>query len=102
MLAHPFVEEHEAVVIGAVAHEITARIAERRDILGPFRALAHIVAIGDAKAEFFGIEAHAVFHPDSVQTEVTQTADLERPLEEHAADVVGGHGCLDHIRLLVT
>ena len=95
VVEHPLVEEHEGVVVRPVAHEVAAGVAEVV-ALGRPRHLAEIQDVRVLEAEEVAVEVARLVHPDRVEAEVAEPPDLERPLQQHAADVeaiaVGCHG----------
>ena len=99
-LAHLAVEEHEAMMVGAVAHEVPARIPHAGDVGRVLRTRSKIEPIGDAVAQILGVEFQARFHLERVEPEVADAAHLERPFEQHAANIVRCRARFDHARAL--
>ncbi len=95
MVHHLLVEEHERVVIRAVAHEVAERIAEV-DVLREPRRLREVESVGHVEAEELRVELDALGELVDVEPEVPEPADLERPGQGHAANVEalgdGRHG----------
>ncbi len=74
------------MVVAAIAHEITLAVSHRGELLG-LKALRVIADIGDAKTEQIGVEAIRRVHIHHVEAEVAESADFERSIEQHAADI---------------
>src|SRR5262249_58155699 len=90
---HLLVEEHERVVIRAVAHEVAARIAEVPVLREPGR-LREVERVGEPEAEQVRIELNALHELEDVEPEVAEPPDLEGPRKHHASDIVAlGRGC---------
>ena len=81
-----FREQHHRVVVGAVAHEITLR-PEIPVLREPWRA-REIGEVGDLEAEQVAVELATLLELVEVETEMPEPADLERPVEQKAADIV--------------
>jgi hypothetical protein len=86
VVQHLLVEEHEGVVVGSVAHEVAARIAEVV-ALGRPRHLAEVQDVGVLEAEEVAVEIPRLVHPDRVEAEVAEPPDLERSRQQHATHV---------------
>src|SRR5262249_26260954 len=90
---HLFVEEHERVMIRAVAHEVAPRIAEIR-VLGEPGRLREVERVGEPEAEQVRVELDALRELEDIEPEVAEPPELEGPRQHHASDVVAlGDGC---------
>jgi hypothetical protein len=87
MVHHPLREQDESVVVGAVAHEIAARIVEMGVLREP-RGPREIESVGSGKSEQIAIEFAALRQFLDIEPEMAETADFERPRQVYAADVV--------------
>ena len=87
MVHDPLREQHKGVVVGPIAHEITARIAEIGVLRKPRRP-REIERIGGGKAEQVAIEFAAFRQFFDIEPEMAEAADLERPLQVNPADIV--------------
>ena len=83
----PLREQHKGVVVGPVAHEIAARVAEIGILREPRRA-REIECVGSRKAEQVAIELAALGQFLDIEPEMAEAADLERPLQVYPADIV--------------
>src|SRR5207253_3200798 len=87
------VEEHERVVIRAIAHEVAERIAEVGVLREP-RRLREVERVGHVEAEELRVELDALGELVHVESEVAEPPDLERTREGDAADnVTLSDGC---------
>ena len=87
MVHDPLREEHKGVMVRPVAHEITARVAEIGILREPGRP-REVERIGGGKAEQVAIKLAAFRQLLDVEPEMTEAADLERPLQVYPADTV--------------
>ena len=90
------VEQHEGVVVAAVAREEAARVAETLQLLGDGMRAPKSRLVGDHEAEQVDVEVARRVDVDDVEAEVAQAADLERAVEQHSADVVSRLRCKCH------
>ena len=72
------VEEHERVVIRAIAHEVAERIAEV-DVLREPRRLREVERVGHVEAEEVRVELDAFSELEHVESEVAEPANFEGP-----------------------
>src|SRR5205807_4308107 len=88
-------EQHHRVVVAAVTHEIAMCVAEPLILREPRRA-REIGLVGYGEAEQVAVELARFGELVDVEAEMAEAADLERPLEQDAADIiamtVAGHG----------
>ena len=87
---HLRVEQHEGVVVCAVAHEVALAVVNVLEPLLHLRArvLLEIVLVRDLEAEKVPVKDHALFHVVYVEAKVAQPPDLEGLLQHDTADVV--------------
>ncbi len=83
----PFRKQHKGVMVGAVAHEIAARIADIGILREPRRP-RKIERVGGGKAEQIAIKLAALGQFLDIEAEMAEPADLERPRQQHPADIV--------------
>src|SRR6266545_2756404 len=92
---HPLREQHKGVVVAAIAHEIAARIAKIL-VFGEPGGARKIQRVGRGEAEQVAVERAAFGELHGIEAEMAEAADLERPFEQNAADIimmtVAGHG----------
>src|SRR5260370_5179198 len=87
MVHDPFREKYKGVVVGPIAHEIAARVAE----IGVFRKPRRpreIQGIRRGEAEQVAIEFAAFGELLDIEPEMAEAADLERPLQVNPTDIV--------------
>ena len=92
MVHHPLREQHEGVMVGAVAHEIAARVAD----IGVFREPRHarkIERVGGGKAQQIAVELAALGQFLDIEAEMSEPANLERPRQINPADIVALGNC---------
>ena len=92
MVHHPLREQHKGVMVGAVAHEIAARVAEIGILREPGRP-RKIERVGSSKAEQVAIERAALRQFFDIEAEMAEPADLERPRQKDPADIVALGKC---------
>ena len=80
-------EQHEGMVVAAVAHEPAGCRIEFPGVFLVLQTGAEIERIGEREAEQVGIEPHAGVDVPDVEAEMAEPADLERPVEQDTADV---------------
>src|SRR5205085_8436812 len=79
MIHDPLREQHKRVMVGPVAHEITARVAEIGVLREP-RGPREIERVGSGKAEQVAIKFAALRQSLDIEPEMAEAADLERSL----------------------
>jgi hypothetical protein len=84
--AETMVVDDEGVVVVGIAEEVPVQIAERPVFL---RMVGRVLGadVGELEAEQILVESQPFAHPEHVDAEVTEPANLERPFEKNAADV---------------
>jgi hypothetical protein len=87
MVHDPFREQHKGVVVGSIAHEITARVAKIGVFRKPRRS-REIECVGSGKAQQVAIELAALRQFLDIEPEMAEASDLERPLQVNPTDIV--------------
>jgi hypothetical protein len=87
MVHHPLGKQDKGVVVGSVAHEITARVAQIGILRKPRRP-RKIERVGGREPEQVAIEFAPLRKPLDIEPEMAEPADLERPRQEDPADIV--------------
>ncbi len=83
----PLGEQHKGVMVGPIAHEIAARVAQIGVLREPWRP-REIECIGGCETEQVAVEFAAFGEFLDVEPEMAEAADLERPLQVNPADII--------------